>query len=131
MGQRMKFPLFAFSVIALAAVFPSAVAAQSYPWYAMTDLGDVVANCYFDSFERCKASLGGTHDFCVKNNTYKPPPPESVSAEDAAAPAQVPLPPAKNTMSFNFTAVRTIKLRLNVVGPFHFLTLSGFLFVRG
>ena len=63
----------------------------------MTDLGDVVANCYFDSFEQCEASLGGTHDFCVKNNTYKPPPPESVSGEDAA-PAQaaaVPLPPVK------------------------------------
>ena len=94
MGQRMKFSLFALGV-ALAAGFPSAVEAQSYPWCAMTDLGDVVENCYFDSFEQCKASLGGTHDFCVKNNTYKPPPPESVSAEDTSAPAQVPLPPVK------------------------------------
>jgi hypothetical protein len=97
MGQRMKFSLFALSVIALAAVFPSAVKAQSFPWCAMTDLGDMVENCYFDSFEQCKASLGGTHDFCVKNNTYKPPPPETVSAEGAASaqPAAVPLPPVK------------------------------------
>src|SRR6516164_8289816 len=45
-----------------------------------------------------KTSLGSTHDFCVKNNTYTPPPPETVSAE-GAAPAQaaaVPLPPLKN-----------------------------------
>jgi Protein of unknown function (DUF3551) len=89
MGQRMRFPLFALGVIA--PVFPSAVAAQSYPWCAMTDLGDMVENCYFESFEQCKASLGGTHDFCVKNNTYKPPPPESVSAE-SAAPAQAAAP---------------------------------------
>ena len=91
----MKCPFFALSAIALA--FPSAVEAQSYPWCAITDLGDVVENCYFDSFEQCKGSLGGTHDFCVKNNTYKPPPPETVSAE-GAAPAQaaaVPLPPVK------------------------------------
>jgi hypothetical protein len=81
----MKLFPFALSVIALAAVFPSAVEAQSYPWCVMTDLGDMVENCYFDSLEQCKASLGGTHDFCVKNNTYKPPPPESA---ESAAPAQ-------------------------------------------
>jgi hypothetical protein len=96
MRQRMKFPLVALSVIALAAVFPSAVEAQSYPWCAMTDLGDMVENCYFDSFEQCKASLGGTHDFCVKNNTYKPPPPESVGAESAPpTQAAAPLTPVK------------------------------------
>jgi hypothetical protein len=95
MGQRMKFPLFALTVIALAAFFPSAAEAQSYPWCAMTDLGDMVENCYFDTLEQCKASLGGTHDFCVKNNTYTPPPTESLSAEETSAPAQVPLPPAK------------------------------------
>ena len=98
MGQRMKFSLCALSVIALAAVFPSAAKAeaQSYPWCAITDLGDVVENCYFDNLEQCKASLGGTHDFCVKNNTYKPPPPEGVSAESAApAQAAASLAPAK------------------------------------
>jgi hypothetical protein len=96
MGQRMKFPLFALTVIALAAFFPSAAEAQSYPWCAMTDLGDMVENCYFDTLEQCKASLGGTHDFCVKNNTYKPPTPASVSAEgEAPAQAAAPLPPVK------------------------------------
>jgi hypothetical protein len=92
----MKFPLFVLSVIALGAVFPSAVEAQSYPWCAMTDLGDMVENCYFDTLEQCKASLGGTHDFCIKNNTYTPPPPESVRVESTPpAEAVVPLPPAK------------------------------------
>jgi hypothetical protein len=95
MGQRMKFPLFALNIIALVAVFPSAVEAQSYPWCAMTDVGDMVENCYFDTLEQCKASLGGTHDFCVKNNTYTHPP-ESVGAESTQpAQAAVPLPPVK------------------------------------
>ena len=69
----MKFPLFLLSVIALAAVFPSAVEAQSYPWRAMTDLGDLVENCYLESFEQCKASLGGTHDFCAATLGVPPP----------------------------------------------------------
>jgi hypothetical protein len=91
----MKLFPFAFSVIAASASFASAVEAQNYPWCSRTDLGDIVENCGFESLEQCKASLGGTHDFCVENNMYKPPAPESVSAEDMTAPAQVPLPPAK------------------------------------
>jgi hypothetical protein len=94
-GQQMKSPLFALTFITAAVLSVSAAQAQNYPWCARVDLGDVVDNCGFDSLEQCKASLGGTHDFCVENNTYKPPPPESVSAEDTGAPAQVPLPPAK------------------------------------
>jgi hypothetical protein len=98
--RRMKLFPFALSVIALAAVFPSAVEAQSYPWCAITDLGDVVENCYFDSFEQCTASLGGTHDFCRKNK-YQPPPPESVSAapaQAAAAAAPVKKPKVHSTL---------------------------------
>jgi len=90
----MKFLLFALSVIASVTVFASAAKAQNYPWCARIDLGDEVENCAFDSFEQCMASLGGGHDQCIKNNTYKPPPPESVSAE-GAAPAQAATPAAK------------------------------------
>lgn len=91
----MKFPLFGLSLITAVAAFASTVEAQNYPWCARIDLGDMVENCGFDSLEQCKASLSGGGDTCVENNTYKPPPPESVSAENTAAPAQVPLPAAK------------------------------------
>jgi Protein of unknown function (DUF3551) len=91
----MKFPLFALSFITAAVVSVSAAQAQNYPWCSMVDLGDEILNCGFDSLEQCKASLSGGGDTCIQNNTYKPPPPESVSAEGASAPAQVPLPPAK------------------------------------
>jgi hypothetical protein len=91
----MKFPLFALSFISAAVVSVSAAEAQNYPWCSMVDLGDEILNCGFDSLEQCKASLSGGGDRCVENNTYKPPPPESVGAEDTRAPAQVPLSPAK------------------------------------
>jgi hypothetical protein len=65
------------AVIASVTVFASGAKAQNYPWCARIDLGDEVENCAFDSFEQCMASLGGGHDQCIKNNTYKPPPPES------------------------------------------------------
>ena len=92
----MKFSLFALSFVAGAAVFAPAAEAQNYPWCAVTDLGDEIENCGFDSLEQCKASLSGGGDHCVENNTYKPPPPESVSGEDTApAQAAVPLPTAK------------------------------------
>jgi hypothetical protein len=86
----MKFPLFALSFITAAVVSVSAAQAQNYPWCSMVDLGDEILNCGFDSLEQCKASLSGGGDTCIQ-----PPPPESVSAEGASAPAQVPLPPAK------------------------------------
>jgi hypothetical protein len=35
----------------------------------------MVENCGFESLEQCKTSLTGGHDFCVENNTYKPPSP--------------------------------------------------------
>ena len=92
-GEKMKFPLFALSFITAAVVSVSTAQAQNYPWCSMVDLGDEILNCGFDSLEQCKGSLSGGGDTCIQNNTYKPPPPESVSAEDA--PAQVPLPPAK------------------------------------
>jgi hypothetical protein len=90
----MKFPLCALSFITAAVVSGSPAQAQNYPWCSMVDLGDEILNCGFDSLEQCKASLSGG-DTCIQNNTYKPPPPENVSAEDAGLPAQVPLPPAK------------------------------------
>jgi len=91
----MKFPLFGLSLITAAAAFATTVEAQNYPWCARIDLGDLIENCGFESLEQCKASLSGGGDTCVENNIYKPPPPESVSAQDTAAPAQVPLPTAK------------------------------------
>jgi hypothetical protein len=94
-GEKMKFPLFALSFITAAVVSVSTAQAQNYPWCSMVDLGDEILNCGFDSLEQCKASLSGGGDTCIQNNTYKPPPPESVSAEGASAPAQAPLPPAK------------------------------------
>jgi hypothetical protein len=92
----MKFQLFALSFITVAAITVSAAEAQNYPWCARVDLGDEILNCGFDSLEQCKASLSGGGDTCIENNTYKPPPPESVSAEDTSAPAQAPVPAAKN-----------------------------------
>jgi hypothetical protein len=89
----MKFSLFALSLITAAAM--SAAQAQNSPWCSMVDLGDEIFNCGFDSLEQCKASLSGGGDTCVPNNTYKPPPPENVTAEETAAPAQVPLQPKK------------------------------------
>jgi Protein of unknown function (DUF3551) len=94
---KMKFPLFALSFIIAAVVSGSPAQAQNYPWCSMVDLGDEILNCGFDSLEQCKASLSGGGDTCIQNNTYKPPSPESVSAEDASLPAQVPLPPKKKT----------------------------------
>lgn len=94
-GRRMKFPLFALSFITATAVSVSAAEAQNYPWCARVDLGDEILNCGFDSLEQCKASLSGGGDTCVENNIYKPPAPESVSAEDTAAPAQAAVPAAK------------------------------------
>jgi hypothetical protein len=83
----MNFRLYALSVIAAITFFASAAEAQNYPWCAVIDLGDEVQNCGFDSLEQCKASLSGGGDHCIENNTYKSPPPESISAE-GAAPAQ-------------------------------------------
>jgi Protein of unknown function (DUF3551) len=91
----MKLFLFALSVTAALAGFAPTVKAQNYPWCARMDLGDMVENCGFESLEQCKASLTGVHDWCAENNTYKPPPAETVGAEDTSAPAQVPLPAAK------------------------------------
>ncbi len=93
----MKFPRFALSFISAAVVSVSAAEAQNHPWCSMVDLGDEILNCGFDSLEQCKASLSGGGDRCIENNTYKPPPPESVSAKDTSAPAQAPLSPAKKT----------------------------------
>jgi len=94
----MKFPLFALGVIAASASFASIIEAQNYPWCAKIDLGDMVENCGFESLEQCKTSLTGGHDFCVENNTYKPPSPvqsEGVAAEGSAAQAAVPTPKKK------------------------------------
>jgi len=96
----MKFPLFALSVIAAAAVFTSAAEAQNYPWCLRMNFGDEAVNCGFDSFEQCMASLsgGGASGYCIQNNTYKPPPAESSQSESAAdTPAQpgVPIPRPK------------------------------------
>jgi hypothetical protein len=78
-GQRMKFSLLALGVIAAAGVFASAAEAQNYPWCARINFGDEAVNCGFDSFEQCMASLGGggASGYCIKNNTYQPPPPNS------------------------------------------------------
>jgi hypothetical protein len=49
--------------------------AQNYPWcaeYAGTPDGPV--NCGFVSFEQCLATVRGVGGFCVRNNTYQPPP---------------------------------------------------------
>jgi hypothetical protein len=88
-GQQMKFPLFALGLITAAAVSVTAAKAQNYPCCSMVDLGDEVVNCGFESLEQCRASLSGGGDRCIENNTYKPPPPQSVSGENTAAPAQV------------------------------------------
>jgi len=73
--------------------------AQNYPWCARINFGDEAVNCGFESFEQCMASLsgGGASGYCIKNNTYQPPPPESPQSESITAadttPAQaVPLP---------------------------------------
>jgi Protein of unknown function (DUF3551) len=91
----MKFPFFTFSVITAVVVFASAAEAQNYPWCLRINFGDEAVNCSFDSFEQCMASVsgGGASGYCIKNNTYKPPPPE-VSTEDTA-PGQVAATPAK------------------------------------
>jgi hypothetical protein len=89
--------IFLFALISLIAAsigFASTVEAQNYPWCARIDLGDEVENCGFESLEQCKASLSGGGDHCIKNNTYKPPPPESVIVEDPT-PAQAAIPAAK------------------------------------
>ena len=49
--------------------------AQNYPWcaeYAGTPDGPV--NCGFVTFEQCLATVRGVGGFCVRNNTYQPPP---------------------------------------------------------
>jgi hypothetical protein len=74
-GQRMKFSFLALGVIAAAGVFASAAEAQNYQWcaeYAGTPDGPV--NCGFVTFEQCLATVRGVGGFCVRNNTYQPPP---------------------------------------------------------
>jgi hypothetical protein len=57
-------------------------------------MGDEAVNCSFDDFEQCMESLsgGGANTYCIKNNTFKPSPPQ-VSTE--AAIVQAAATPAK------------------------------------
>ena len=98
----MKFPLFTLGVISAAAFFGSAAKAQNYPWCARINFGDEAVSCSFESFEQCMASLsgGGASGYCIKNNTYQAPAPESPQSESNTAadatPAQtVPIPRKK------------------------------------
>jgi hypothetical protein len=71
----MKFPLFAFSFITVAAVSVSAAEAQNYPWcaqYGGTPSGPT--NCGFVTFQQCLDTISGIGGFCVRNNMYQPPP---------------------------------------------------------
>jgi len=94
----MKLPLFALGIITAVAVFASAAEAQNYPWCARINFGDEAVNCGFDSFEQCMGSLsgGGASGYCIKNNTYQPPPPEpqieSNTSVDTPAQEAVPIP---------------------------------------
>jgi hypothetical protein len=67
--------LFVLSVIAAATMLATVGKAQNYPWcaeYAGTPDGPV--NCGFVTFEQCLATVRGVGGFCVRNNTYQPPP---------------------------------------------------------
>jgi hypothetical protein len=49
--------------------------AQNYPWCAeYGGTPDGPTNCGFVSFAQCLATVSGVGGFCVKNNTYVPPP---------------------------------------------------------
>jgi hypothetical protein len=87
--------LFALTIIG-ASVLATVAEAQNYPWCARMNMGDETVNCGFVSFDQCMTYLSGgaANGYCIENNTYKPPPTESVTAE-TTAPAQAAAPAAK------------------------------------
>ena len=70
----MRFPrttFAAFGVVAASCAFDAAKA-DPYPWCAdYTVLGGIGArNCYFMTWEQCRATVSGVGGMCVKNLFY-------------------------------------------------------------
>jgi hypothetical protein len=71
----MRPSLFVFAICISIFCIGNRAEAQNYPWcaeYAGTPDGPV--NCGFVTFEQCLATVRGVGGFCVRNNTYQPPP---------------------------------------------------------
>ena len=71
----MRFLLFMIATCIGILCIQNRAEAQNYPWcaeYAGTPDGPV--NCGFITFEQCLATVRGVGGFCVRNNTYQPPP---------------------------------------------------------
>jgi Protein of unknown function (DUF3551) len=72
----MRTPLFALGVFVVAVGIGPGAEAQNYPWcaqYSGRALGGAM-NCGFVSFAQCMATVSGIGGFCIRNNTYQPPP---------------------------------------------------------
>jgi Protein of unknown function (DUF3551) len=71
----MKLLLFLLSALAAATLPDAAAEAQNYPWCAQYGATpSAPTNCGFVTFEQCLATISGIGGFCVRNNTYQPPP---------------------------------------------------------
>jgi len=67
--------LFIAGVFAAILCIEKPAEAQNYPWcaeYGGTPSG--LTNCGFVTFQQCLDTISGIGGFCVRNNTYQPPP---------------------------------------------------------
>jgi hypothetical protein len=80
----VKQMLFTLGILVSIVLLDSSAEAQNYPWCAEYRGPDGSMNCGFVSFEQCMATLSGIGGFCIRNNTYQPPPSESATAVGAA-----------------------------------------------
>jgi Protein of unknown function (DUF3551) len=71
----MKFLLLTMGLVAGALAVSSSAQAQSYPWCAVLNMGDMSYNCGFLTEQQCMASVRGIGGFCMRNNTYRGPEP--------------------------------------------------------
>ncbi len=72
MKKLLPASIFSLAAIVLVGAVTSSAQAQSYPWCAVLNVGDLAWNCGFVTREQCMASVSGIGGFCQPNNQYAP-----------------------------------------------------------
>jgi Protein of unknown function (DUF3551) len=71
----MRLMLFITGVFVAILCIEKPAVAQNYPWCAQYGATpSAPTNCGFVTFQQCLDTISGIGGFCVRNNTYQPPP---------------------------------------------------------